>query len=439
MAELKKKLIFILICLIFISLAANSCKGVFVMTPNSEAETSEKAVSSSVVAKVVAEPEPEAPPAIELNLAVQFAADSPRYRTCSLIAREYQEKRPNVSIKISSIAEDEARKAAFASGDVPDICFLYDGEFTDKLAAKNTFVTLEEITARKQEYISGPLETLTDSGYALPIISFWEGLYVNVDLFKIHHVPLPDSYEKFVNAVTYFAATDIAPVSVSFLEMPHYLVENMILSAGSSEEYAFLPENGGQIPGSWALGLDGISALYEDRAFPPGIRYLSEQDALSLFADKQAAMRFDGSWLVGSLAGKEGVKVFPIYKMSGAGTKDLLGECVNGFYISRGAWEDAAKWEAAAGFVMELTGAENLGRFADTGGYVQDKKSPPGTVKLIQSGAEMFAGADSVNIPISLRTNSSMWTYVLLNIPGIADGTVKTAEVLQRMQVSYGP
>ncbi len=87
-----------------------------------------------------------------------------------------------------------------------------------------------------------------------------------------------------------------------------------------------------------------------------------------MFIDGKAAFLVDGSWKAGGIAEKtDNIDNFTVTYVPGQGdrkTTDMIGGLSSGYYITKKAWEDPEKREAAVKFVEYMTSDEVVSEFA---------------------------------------------------------------------------
>ena len=105
-------------------------------------------------------------------------------------------------------------------------------------------------------------------------------------------------------------------------------------------------------------------------AFPVDVNAIKNDIITNMFYDKQAAMILDGSWIVGGIKDPQTTTVLPVPPTPN-GKKDptdIIGGFSAGFYISRKAWDDPAKRDAAVKSVQHMTSNEAISMFAKVAG-----------------------------------------------------------------------
>lgn len=214
--------------------------------------------------------------------------------------------------------------------------------------------------------------------YAIPVRAFWEGLFVNKDLFEQNGLELPTDWAKLETAIAKFNEVGIVPIAVSFADVPHYITEFSIIASGTPEQHMARPANIGEVPQSWKDGMALLNTLYKLGAFAKDANATTEAVTSQMFRDKKAAMQLDGSWFANGIA--EGswetttVMPFPAYAKDADPTA-FIGGVSMGFYLSRKAWDDPAKRDAAVSLLAYLATGDNaqrLGGFSFGGGLLAD-------------------------------------------------------------------
>ncbi len=151
----------------------------------------------------------------------------------------------------------------------------------------------------------------------------------------------------------------------------------------------------------------------------------TESLTTQMFLDKEAAMLIDGSWRANGIAQENWdntiVMPFPAYSED-ANPVATIGGTSSGFYISRKAWDDETKRDAAVNLLAFLTGEygrEQLGFLF--GGELRNSAA-----KLTEDAT----AAGALSIPIGDVMNLEARNYWFSQVPAIADGTADAAAVM---------
>ena len=350
------------------------------------------------------------------------------------LLRAYEQQSGNV-VEDASASSDESWKARvlsdFAVGNEPDVLFFFACSADSAPILRKT-VPVAEINAAYPDLALTMSEALREADgeiYAIPARPYYEGLFVNTDLFERYGLPLPDTWEHLEAAVAGFAKAGIVPIAVSLSDIPHYLAECAVLACAAPEEYAARPAAFDEIPPSWLEGMAMIRRLYAMGAFPADALNTSEGITSQLFRDKKAAMQFDGSWFANTIpaSAMDTTRVMPVPSRRGGGA--VIGGVSMGFYLTRRAWEDPLRRDAAVHLLAWLTAPENVARL----GTEQISGA------LAESAAALMADASDVLGPLQDDMNKDAREMWLLScVPAVADGRM-TAEACWRKVMALSP
>ena len=378
-----------------------------------------------------------------LLLAATAAAEGVTLRTVSCFAgvdaaaityaellRDYEARTGNV-VEDASATSDEGWKTRvlsdFAVGNEPDVLFFFACS-GDSAPILRRVVPIGEINDAYPALDLPESDALREADgvvYAIPARPYYEGLFVNTDLFERYGAPLPRTWAQLEEAVRVFAQTDIVPVAVSFSDIPHYLAECCILACAPAEDYAARPASLGEVPPGWTEGMALIRRLCELGAFPADALNTSEAVTSQLFRDKKAAMQFDGSWFANTIpeSGMDTTVVLPVPGLRGAGGA-VIGGVSMGFYLTRRAWDDPARRDAAVRLLAWLAAPENAARLGaeQTSG------------RLRESAEALVAGAGQMLGPLQDAMNKDAREVWLLEcVPAVAEGRMAPEECWRRV------
>ena len=346
------------------------------------------------------------------------------------LLREYEAQTGNV-VEDTSGTSDESWKASvlsdFAAGNEPDILFFFACS-ADSAPILRKMVPIAEINAAYPDLALPESDILREGNgriYAIPLRPYYEGLFVNTDLFERYGAPLPDTWAHFEEAIAVFRDAGIAPIAVSLSDIPHYLAENAVLAASSPEDYTARPAAFDEVPESWLRGMELIRRLYTLGAFPENTLNTSETITSELFRQKKAAMQIDGSWFINSLPEEsmETTVVMPMPSLDGEGGA-VIGGVSMGFYLTRRVWEDPARRDAAVALLEWMTRPDHLRRLA----------AWDITGALAESADAMAARASDMLRPIQDDMNAAARERWLLDcVPAVAAGDMTAEECWARV------
>lgn len=395
------------------------------------------------------EPAPSATPAPEpkkvtIRTVSMFGGTDPSAGAYQQLIKDFQAEYPNITVNDESATADETWKARvatdFSSDNDPDVVFYFTGSDAQQLIENKKVVPLSTIMASYPDYAKDItpaamsfMKEADGNTYAVPVRGFWEGLFCNKDLFDQYDLPLPTTWGNLLAAITVFKANGIIPISVSFSDVPHYWIENMILSQGGIADHQVNPKDA--YPASWATALGYFRTLYDMGAFPTDVNATTNDITGNLFKEKKAAMQVDGSWFLGGIPDQAGTIVIP-FPVTPGGKKDpsdIIAGFSSGFYISTKAWNDLDKRDAAAKFVMFMTSADSIAKLTkDTGAAAAVVPASPDLTDLQKSGVDLINDAKGEDMPIDSRMSKEAWTYLISMIGPIATGKASPEDVLKQ-------
>lgn len=327
-------------------------------------------------------------------------------------------------VEDNSASSDETWKTSvlfdFATGNEPDVLFFFAGS-ADSAPILSRVVPIDEINAAYPELKLPENASIAEADgrvYAIPVRPFWEGLFVNTDLFAQYGVELPDTWEKLEQAIVRFNEVGIVPISVSLSDIPHYLAEMSILVCSSPEEYAARPRTLEEVPLSWYNGMALIRRLYELHAFADNAAATTEEMSSQLFRTKKAAMQIDGSWFANSIprGNMDTTIVMPMPAYAeDADPHAFIGGTSMGFYLTRKAWEDPQRRDAAVRLLAWLTNKDSMRAL---GGMELSGA-------LLDSSFALLENSGSMCRPLQDDMNrEARETWLLDCVPAVAEGTM---------------
>lgn len=367
---------------------------------------------------------------VTLRTASCFAGPDASALAYTHLLAQWEEKTGN-RVEDVSAESGEAWKTGvlmdFAAGNEPDVLFFFT------CTADSAYLTDRVVPVWRINEQYPALNIPEDPAcaeadgvvYAVPVRSYWEGIFCNTDLFDRCHLELPTDLEKLEEAVRGFRRAGITPLSVSLSDVPHYLVEFAILASGTAEEYKARPADIAQVPDSWVEGMALIRRLYLMGAFPDDVSATSESRTSQMFRRKEAAMQVDGSWFANSLS-REAMDTTVVLPFPTQGEKTVVGGVSMGFYLTKRAWNDPERRDAAADLLAFLSTGENaraLGGFQFSGrlkesvtaltalpacGPIQDQMTQEARSEWFRLAAETAAGK---------LTPEAMWEKVMALSP----------------------
>ncbi len=385
---MKKALALLLASAMVLSLAA--CGN------DNKATNNETNTETKVEADTETEPEPEAEPAgpVELNVTTTFAGEDGNAQNYKDAVAAWEAKTGN-TVADSSATSDETFKTRvitdFETDSEPDVLFFFNGADSNNFIEAGKVVSLDEIRAEYPDFASNMddgrmVPSLVDGKvYAIPLIGFWESMFVNTEVLDAAGVAVPGAdytWEQFLADCEKIKAAGYAPIAASLSTIPHYWWEFAIFNHTSPATHLEIPasvaEGNGQ---GWVDGINDIKALYEAGYFPENTLSATDDETFAMFMEGKAAFLVDGSWKTNGIVSAcqsdpEDPSTLDTAKLdkftvafvpsTGGDRKatDIIGGISMGYFISRKAWDDPEKRAAAVDFVSYMTSNDVVAVFA---------------------------------------------------------------------------
>lgn len=388
---------------------------------------------------------------VELNTVSMFGGTDPQAVIYQEIIDELKAEYPNIKVLDNSQSSSEDWKATvaadFSVGNEPDVIQYFTDANASAVLATDKFVTVEEIQAEYPEYAADTtaeaLElTKNPDGVsrAVPTTGYWEGLFCNKKLFDEYNLELPTDWDSLVTAVTTFKENGIIPIAVSLNSEPHYWLEYCLLYASGADTYTKVPD---EVPAEWVKGLETFKTLRDLGAFPEDTDSVDNAYVTQLFVDGQAAMQLDGNWRAGSIEDTDNTVVvaFPGVEDQKAEANAIVSGISSGFYITKKAWDDPAKRDAAVKFVMAHTSKDGVQRYWESTGAIAvaatEVEAAEGMSPMALSALEYVNAATSISSPTDSRLGQQAYGVLISNVVKMSVGEVTPEDVLEEALAKY--
>lgn len=351
----------------------------------------------------------------ELNVVTSYGRSDGNRKNFEAAVAAYEAKTGVHVIDGSSTSNEEWKSKIltdFMTGSEPDVLFYFTDVDAEPFINAGRVVSIEEIREEYPDYATNMKQAMMavaadGKHYAVPATGYWENLFVNRGVLEACGVPVPGpdyDWERFLRDCETIRDAGYTPIACSLFEIPHYLFEFAVLNNGTLEEHLDVPRldaQGQLLPDaaaeSWIAGIEDIRALYEAGFFPQNTLTATDAETVALFAEGKAAFLIDGSWKVGYLTEyyPEHLENYVVSYVPGNGERkatEAIGGISMGYFITRKAWNDPQKREAAVSFVFHMTSEEVLSSFITTEvTALIDGASTPGLNAIQQSAAETNA------------------------------------------------
>ena len=400
--------------------------------------------------------------ALELSVTTTFAGEDGNAKNYQAAIEAFQTE-TGVKINDSSATSDETFKARvetdFTTGSEPDVLFFFTGADANSFTEEGKVVSVEEIREVYPEFASNmkdellPVSLVDGKNYAIPVNGFWEGLFCNTTVLEAAGVEVPGAdytWDMFLADCQKIKDAGYTPIAASLGEVPHYWWEFSIFNHTTPATHLSVPANVDEGNGpAWVEGIEDVKALFEKGFFPENTLSATDGETFELFTSDKAAFLIDGSWKVGGIAAAcqsdandpatldtEKLDKFTVTYVPGQGERkatDLVGGLSMGYFITRKAWDDEAKRDAAVKFVEYMTSDEMVPVFAAHTATAL-KNAPevdPAMFNSLQiKSLDMMAGVTSLTGAVQDLFNGECRVSTFDGMPNIVTGEVAVKDAV---------
>ena len=439
---MKKFLALLLAVLMVLSLAACGQTA----TPN-DSQTADEPKESGTTEQPASTP-------VTLNVVTSYGGDDGNRKNFEAAVKAYEEATGN-KINDGSATSNEEWKAKvltdFETGSEPDVLFFFTNADAEPFITANKVVSIDEIRAEYPDYAANMKESMMATAadgkhYSVPSSGFWENMFVNKTVLEACGVAMPGpdyTWEQFLADCQTILNNGYTPIACSLFEVPHYWFEFAVMNNGTLANQLEVPtlnEDGtlhdDAVAQKWVAALNDLKELYDLGYFPKNTLTASDAETVAMFGDGEAAFLIDGSWKVGYFNENHGDELenYSVSFVPGKGERkatEAIGGISMGYFITRKAWDDPAKREAAVKFVETLTSDETLSTFVTTEvtALVNGAK-PAGLNALQQTAADVNAEITGVVGAVQDTISSEAKADLFGNIQKVVTGQMTAEEAV---------
>lgn len=229
-------------------------------------------------------------------------------------AKEFQEKHPDLSIKVSGDPRVwETLRPRFVADDPPDLVFPGWGMDHWALVAEDQIMPLDDALSGKAAEGGGTWRDTFDPNilllgqsagkqWVLPYYYNVMGWWYDPDVFKKHGWSIPKDYDELLALCEQIKAKGLAPITFQG-KYPYYMVEGMLLPWAFSVGGKTAVDNAQNLePGAWKSpamlqAAKMIDDLNKKGYFQKGAVSMSHTESQQEFVQGRAAMLPCGTWL----------------------------------------------------------------------------------------------------------------------------------------------
>ena len=385
---------------------------------------------------------------VTLNVVTSYGGDDGNRANFEAAVAEYEANTGN-KVNDGSATSNEEWKARvltdFETGSEPDVLFFFTNADAEPFVTAGKVVSIDEIRAEYPDYATNMKDSMLavasdGKNYAVPSYGYWENMFVNKSVLDACGiaVPGPDyTWDQFLADCQTILDNGYTPIACSLVEVPHYWFEFVVMNNGTLANQLDVPASmDDPAAAKWVAGLNDLKDLYERGFFPKNTLTATDAETVAMFGEGEAAFLIDGSWKVGYFTGnhEDTLEDYVISYVPGKGERsasEAIGGISMGYFITRKAWEDPAKREAAVEFVSYLTSDEVLSKFVTTEvtALVNGAK-PEGLNVLQQSAADANASITGVIGAVQDTITSEAKGDLFGNIQNVVTGKMTAEEAV---------
>lgn len=381
-------------------------------------------------------------PVQTIRLATTFTGEDPYTNVWQQVLKDFAQTQPGIKVVDEAVvAGGDAFKIKintdFASGNEPDVTYGFNGALGKSLVDSGKVIAWDDVLRADPAWAStfkpDTLESCKYEGklYALPFVGFFEGMWVNKDVFRKSGLQIPRTYDDIVESIPVFRKNGITPIVCAFSDEPHYIIETFLLSMGGKEGHSnpFDP--------SWAGALKLIKDLYDLHAFTDDALTIKQGACAELFADKKAAMFISGSWSRGSFKDTENTAVIPLPLVPGgkADPTDIIRGAGTGWYLAGGLNEK--KDGAGMTFIKYMTQPDVVSKFVAVSGVPCINIEVEARTPMDQSSIDLMNNAHSISGAVGDTLGQEVFGSIWHGLTYIVTGRKTPEQVLEEAKKLY--
>lgn len=386
---------------------------------------------------------------VEITVVTSYGGDDGNRGNYEAAVKAYEEATGNTVLDASATSNEEWKAKVitdFETGTEPDVLFFFNNADANPIVTANKVVPLDEIRGVYPDFASNMKEEMFVPSpadgrvYSVPSSGYWESMFVNRKVLEAAGVAVPGTdytWEQFLADCQKIKDAGYTPIAVSLQEVPHYWFEFVVMNNGSSATQLEIPASSGDEVGQkWVKGLEDIKTLYEAGYLPANTLTATDAETVQMMADGQAAFLIDGSWKVGYFTENcaDHLDDFALTYVPGKGGRkatDIVGGISMGYYITRKAWEDESRRDAAIAFIEHMTSDEVLSTFVTTEvTALKNGAKPAGLNAIQQSAADMCGGVTSTVGAVQDAITQQAKADLFANVKNVVTGAMTAAEAV---------
>lgn len=393
---------------------------------------------------------------VTLRVVTSFGSEDGNRRNFEAAVAAYEASTGNLVSDGSDVSSEEWKARVltdFETGSEPDVLFFFTNADAEPFVRAGKVVPLDEIRAEYPNYAKNmddaKLPVASDGKcYAVPVMGYWESLFVNKAVLERCGIALPGTdytWEQFLADCQTIRSNGLTPIACSLIEMPHYWFEFAVLNNGGAAAHLQIPSldaDGKLIDDAaseaWIAGLEDLRTLYALDAFPENTLTAADAETVAMFGDGEAAFLVDGSWKVGFLTENyadrlDDYTICYVPAKPARTPRQTIGGISTGYFITRKAWDDPQKREAAVTFVSQLTSDEVIRHFVTTEvTALRETPQPEDLNSLYRAAAQVSEGTASFTGAVQDAIAGEARSALFANIPNVVIGKMTAHDAVEQ-------
>lgn len=385
---------------------------------------------------------------VELNVVTSYGGDDGNRKNYENAVKSYEDATGNKVQDASGTSNEEWKAKVltdFETGTEPDVLFFFTNADAEPIIKAGKVVDVATIRGEYPDYGSNMRDSMLavasdGKNYAMPSSGFWENMFVNTKVLSDCGVAVPGpdyTWDQFLTDCQTIKDKGYTPIACSLFEVPHYWFEFCVMNNGTLANQLDIPADASDAVGQkWCAALNDIKDLYEKGFFPVNTLTATDPETVQLFGDGEAAFLIDGSWKVNHFVENypENLGDYAVSYVPAKGERkasEAIGGISMGYFITKKAWDDPAKREAAVQFVEHLTSDEVLSTFVTTEvTALKNGASPSGLNPLQQSAADANANITGVVGAVQDTITTECKAELFANVQNVVTGAMTAEEAV---------
>jgi raffinose/stachyose/melibiose transport system substrate-binding protein len=379
---------------------------------------------------------------IEIRFSSSWAGIDSKAPFLEKVISEFEATYPNIKIINESMYGEDflfTLKADFASGNGPDVFGLWPGSDLELLIENGLIADLSPILIEDQiwsDNFDPKVFEFLDQGYqtySIPFEVIYEGLYINEDLFEAYGVTVPKDFDELLEVIEVFRNADIIPIAYNLTPEGSFIYQNMIVQLAGKYDTENPIKRDGSIKSGYIDAMYKMKELYDSGAFPDDAFTLNDAARNNLFIEKKAAMIAQGSWF-NSEKLDETIGIIPFPIKSRNKTAIIYGIGNGNFHLTKAAYDDPIRKDAALLFLKYLTSEKSREIFNSSPSFISTSSAVP-TGYLNRIGLDLTHQADELVGPPDHYINRNFWESILIKeFPNMLEGKITPEAIFKKLE-----